>query len=63
VDDPYEAPVNPEITLNTVDFNPEENAHKIMAYLTARGFVTTDGSNGGESAAEAEAAAASQPAG
>ena len=26
VDDPYEAPVNPEITLDTVSFSPEENA-------------------------------------
>ncbi len=48
VDDPYEAPVNPEITLNTVEFNPEENAHKIVAYLESRGFLTPDGSNGAQ---------------
>jgi sulfate adenylyltransferase len=48
VDDPYEAPVNPEITLNTVEFNPEENARKIVAYLESRGFLTPDGSNGAQ---------------
>ena len=39
VDDPYEAPVNPEITLNTVDFSPEENARKIIAYLDEHGYL------------------------
>jgi len=39
VDDPYEPPVNPEITLDTVDFTPEENAHKIMAYLEKQGYI------------------------
>jgi sulfate adenylyltransferase len=39
VDDPYEPPVNPEITLDTVDFTPEENAHKIMAHLEKQGFI------------------------
>lgn len=47
VDDPYEAPVNPEITLNTVDFNPEENAHKIVAFLEARGFLAVDTAGNG----------------
>jgi len=39
VDDPYEVPVNPEITLNTVDFSPEENALKIIAYLEEHGYL------------------------
>ncbi len=39
VDDPYEAPVNPEITLDTVKETPEENARKIIAYLVERGFL------------------------
>jgi sulfate adenylyltransferase len=43
VDDPYEAPVNPEITLDTVTFSPEENARKIMAYLEERGFILENG--------------------
>ncbi|MDH5506295.1 MAG: bifunctional sulfate adenylyltransferase/adenylylsulfate kinase [Anaerolineae bacterium] len=39
VDDPYEPPRNPEITLDTVKFNPEENARKIIDYLEERGFL------------------------
>jgi sulfate adenylyltransferase len=45
VDDPYEAPVNPEITLYTTETSPEENARKIIAYLEERGFLQPD-SNG-----------------
>jgi sulfate adenylyltransferase len=39
IDDPYETPVDPEIVLDTVNFTPEENARKIMAYLEDRGFL------------------------
>ncbi len=39
IDDPYEAPLNPELTLNTVDNTPEENAHAILNYLAEQGFV------------------------
>jgi sulfate adenylyltransferase len=39
VDDPYEVPVNPEIILNTVDFGPDENARKIIAYLEEHGYL------------------------
>ena len=39
VDDPYEVPHNPEITLNAVDFTPMENAQRIMDYLRQRGFI------------------------
>jgi sulfate adenylyltransferase len=39
VDDPYEAPVNPEITLYTVNTTPYENARKIMAYLEEKGYI------------------------
>jgi len=42
VDDPYEPPLNPEITLDTVKFTPEENAHKIMAYLEKQGFIAAN---------------------
>jgi sulfate adenylyltransferase len=42
VDDPYEAPQNAEITLDTVSATAEENAHKIIAYLAERGFLQTD---------------------
>ena len=43
IDDPYEAPVNPEITIDTVDFTPEENAHKIIEYLEERGYLSPNG--------------------
>jgi sulfate adenylyltransferase len=39
VDDPYEAPLDPEITLDTVNFTPEENARAIIALLESRGFI------------------------
>jgi sulfate adenylyltransferase len=44
VDDPYEEPVNPEITLDTVNFSAEENARRIVAYLEECGFIKPDGS-------------------
>jgi sulfate adenylyltransferase len=39
IDDPYEAPLNPEIIINGVTQSPEENAERILDFLTARGFV------------------------
>jgi len=39
VDDPYEAPVNPEITLDTVNFTPEQNAANIIRYLELNGYL------------------------
>jgi len=39
VDDPYEAPINPEITLDTVNANAATNARKVVAYLEERGFL------------------------
>jgi sulfate adenylyltransferase len=41
IDDPYEPPIHPEITLDTVVQTPEENAHRILANLIQRGFVRT----------------------
>ena len=43
VDDPYEVPMNAEITLDTIQFSAEENARKIVAYLEERGFLLPDG--------------------
>lgn len=40
VDDPYEAPVDPEITLDTVNNSPEANAARIIAFLEEKGFLT-----------------------
>lgn len=39
VDDPYEPPVAPEITLHTIDNSAEDNAHLIIDYLQARGYL------------------------
>jgi len=39
VDDPYEVPDAPEITLTTTDCSPEEGANKVMTYLIERGFL------------------------
>lgn len=39
IDDPYEVPVSPEITLNTTDCSPEEGAREIITYLIEKGFL------------------------
>jgi len=38
ISDPYEEPLNPEITINTVDFTPDESAEQILGYLAENGF-------------------------
>ena len=42
VDDPYEPPVSPEITLTTTEVSPEQNAQKIVRYLLEKGFLVAD---------------------
>jgi sulfate adenylyltransferase len=39
IDDPYEAPLNPEIVIETVEQTAEENAERIIAYLVEQGFL------------------------
>jgi sulfate adenylyltransferase len=39
IDDPYEAPASPELTLETTQATPEENARKVIEVLRGRGFV------------------------
>ncbi len=39
VDDPYEPPIDPEITLQGFGASPEENARKIANYLEEHGFI------------------------
>ncbi len=39
IDDPYEPPSNPEITIDTVKLSAEENADLILAYLVEQGFI------------------------
>ena len=43
IDDPYEPPHNPEITLDTVNCSAEENAERIISYLLERGFIRPAG--------------------
>lgn len=43
VDDPYEAPINPEITLDTLENDPFTNARKIVEFLEESGFLIPDG--------------------
>ena len=39
IDDPYEPPLNPEITLDTVSQTAEENVRRILKCLAKQGFV------------------------
>ena len=39
IDDPYEPPENPELTLDTVTHTPEDNARRILQHLLQCGFV------------------------
>jgi sulfate adenylyltransferase len=39
VDDPYEPPPSPELTLQTLDTTPQANAALVFQYLGERGFV------------------------
>ena len=45
IDDPYEAPVNPEIVVTTEKKTPTECAREIIDYLEGRGFLKPDGFN------------------
>ena len=40
IDDPYEPPLSPELTIETVTASAEENAHRILDFLRARGWVS-----------------------
>jgi len=39
IDDPYEPPDHPEITLDTVNDTPQKNANLIVEYLIEQGFI------------------------
>src|SRR5690349_5336103 len=39
IDDPYEAPVQPEIVIDTVSRSAEENARVIIGYLVEKGYL------------------------
>jgi sulfate adenylyltransferase len=42
IDDPYEAPRDPEIRLDTVVKSPDECARQIVDYLVERGFIVNE---------------------
>lgn len=42
VDDPYELPLSPEVTLDTLACSADENARTILASLIARGIVVEE---------------------
>ncbi len=52
VDDPYEAPANPEITLDTVNNDPLANARKIVEYLESQGLIVKNGLSNNKVTAE-----------
>lgn len=39
ISDPYEAPTNPELTINTAGETPDQSAQQIIDYLVQRGFI------------------------
>jgi len=43
VSDPYEPPLDPEMTLLTTDTTPESNAQLVLAYLESRGILAQPG--------------------
>lgn len=47
IDDPYEAPQQPELTLGTVEQTPEDNAYLILDYLLEQGLIRTDAQESG----------------
>ncbi len=40
IDDPYESPENPEITLDTVESSADQNARRVLEYLERQGLVS-----------------------
>lgn len=45
IDDPYEAPQHPEITIETISSSPEDNARQVLNMLIEKGFVRTEEPN------------------
>jgi sulfate adenylyltransferase len=39
IDDPYEAPVAPELRINTTNITPDEAAQEVLLYLGQRGYI------------------------
>jgi adenylylsulfate kinase len=45
VNDPYEAPTNPDLVLDTENDSPEQNAEKVLAWMEAKGYLAPVGSS------------------
>jgi sulfate adenylyltransferase len=43
IDDPYESPDNPEMTLDTVESSADQNARRVLHYLEGLGLVSEPG--------------------
>jgi sulfate adenylyltransferase len=42
IDDPYEPPPSPELTLDTVACSPADNAGRVLQYLREKGFLRVE---------------------
>ena len=42
IDDPYEQPIDPEITLDTANFSIEESVTQIIRFLQEQGYLATE---------------------
>jgi sulfate adenylyltransferase len=45
IDDPYEVPQHPELTIETLTYTPEDNARMVLSMLIEQGFVRTEEMN------------------
>lgn len=52
VDDPYEPPEHPEITLDTITHTPEENSHSVLDHLVRQGLVRGKTKQDGDKASQ-----------
>ena len=39
VDDPYEDPVDPELSIDTTSLTPDEAAQTVLLYISRKGFI------------------------
>ena len=54
ISDPYEAPADAEVTINTGELSPEEAAQEIILHLEREGFIGVNGASTRKSTARAE---------
>jgi sulfate adenylyltransferase len=45
ISDPYEAPTNAEVVINTADLTPEEAAQEIILHLERQGYIGVNGNH------------------